>query len=53
MRRGYHQRDMSVENLPVNNTPSLSTRNAHGVAHRFTSPELPQGQAGLPILYLP
>jgi hypothetical protein len=53
VRRPYDQTDMSVRNLPVNNVPSLSDRNPIGVAHRFDSPDLPQGRAGLPMLYLP
>jgi len=39
-----------VENLRANNVPSLSPRNQAQLVHRFRSPDLQDGEGGLPVL---
>ena len=53
VRASYDQEDLPVENLPRNNVPTLSSRDAGGIVHRFESADLSEGQVGLPLLELP
>jgi len=55
VRASYDQEDLPVENLPRNNVPSLSSRDAGGIVHRFESADLSEGEGGggLPLLELP
>ena len=53
VRASYDQEDLPVMNLPRNNVPNLSDRDAGGIVHRFETADVAEDRAGLPILELP